>query len=73
MNHVAAGGRKPLNCVYVGDRSKFVYLNTLLAEWLMKKRTVRLGVVVVIQETGHGCDQEWWVADRWEERDARDR
>lgn len=50
-----------------------MYLSTLLAEWLMKKRTVRLGVVVVIQETGHGCDQEWWVADRQEERDTRDR
>lgn len=72
MNNIAAGGRKPPNCVYAGDRSKFVYLNAPPAERVMKWRAVRLGAVVVIQETGHGCKQEWWVADRPEEVDTRD-
>lgn len=31
------------------------------------------GAVVVIQETGHGCEQEWWAADWPEEIDTRDR
>ena len=31
-----------------------------------------LGAVVVIQERGHACEVEWWVADRREEIDTRD-
>lgn len=72
MNNIAVGVRKPLNCVYAGDRSKFVYLNTLLAERVMKWRALRLGAVVVIRERGHGCEQEGWVADRLEEIDRRE-
>lgn len=47
LNEIGLGGRKPLSCEYVSDRSKLMYLSTVAAKWLMEWRGV-----VVIQERG---------------------
>lgn len=49
LNNIALGGRKPLNCEFVSDGSKFMYLNTLTAEWMMKRRGV---VVMGVSKSG---------------------